>query len=183
MASKNLKESLDGVLKDFRAVAIEAVQVAAKDIQKDIVKEAYRCLAKYYANYDPNIYKRTKSLHKSITPIFEDHSSANEISIKVGVEFDPSKLMNAYYSNSRYHKSGTKWISWKDDGFSWHSGNNGVPEPEWIVDNFLKGIHPWAKTDQESTENLMERFINSGIDNHLYQYIEDAFVNAIHNRL
>ena len=183
MAVQNLDAAFAAIIKDCQAVAVEAVRNAAKKAQGDVVKEAYRYLAKYYANYRPKRYKRTKNLHKSITPVFEDRSTGDKISIEVGVEYDSNKLKGFYRSNSRYHQAGTEWISRNDSNFDWNGSNNGSPEPWWVMDNFLEGVHPGAQVDNESTDSLMREFLDKQLPGRIGQYVQEELFDSIINRL
>lgn len=180
----NIDDVFAAIINDCQTIAVEAVKNAAKKIQKDITKEAYRYLAKYYANYHPEIYKRTKSLHKAITPIFCDHSTSAGISIEVGVEYDSSLLKNIYKSNSYWHQTGDTWVSrFKDKGFNLDSGDNGIPDPGWILENFLEGQHGGVHEDSESTNSLMENFFDTQLQNKVQQYVQEELFNAISSKL
>ena len=180
MAGQSIDAVFDEIIKDCQAVATEAVKNAVKKVQDDVIKEAESYLQKYYDNYHPKRYKRTYQLQKSITPVLEDHSSSSGISIEVGVEYDSSKLKGAYHSNSRWHQSGDIWRSVTDK--SKFSSDNGIPEPEWIMNNFLEGIHPWAQTDNESTDLLMKKFFDTQLPERINQYVQNELFNAITSR-
>ena len=182
MAVKSVDSAFAAILNDCQAVAVEAVKNAAKKAQDDIVKEANSYLQRYYNNYTPKKYKRTYQLHKAITPVFEDRSTANGISIEVGVEYN-SGMLKGYYSNSWYHQRGTHWIARKDGDFDFDSNNNGIPEPEWIMNNFLEGIHPWAQNDSESTNSLMEDFFDVQLAGRIEKYVQEELFAAITRRL
>lgn len=180
----SIDKAFAAIIKDCQAVAAEAVKNAAKKVQKDIVKESYRYLAKYYASYHPKVYKRTKSLHKAIVPVLEDHSTNNGTSIEVGVLYDSSLLKNMYKSKSRWHQSGSTWVSrLEDEGFNFDSGDNGIPEPGWILDNFLRGEHGGVQQDSESTNSLMENFFDTILEDKVPQYVQEEFFDAIFSRL
>lgn len=183
MADKNIDDAFAAILKDCKSIAVEVVENAAKKTQTDIIKEADNYLQKYYSNYKPKRYKRTYQLHKAIVPIFINRTKKSKISIEVGVEYDANMLTGAYHSNSWYHKTGTSWIGRDDGDFDFDSRNNGIPEPWWIMDNFLEGIHPWAQDDSESTNSLMREFFNTRLPEHIEQYVQEELFNAMINRL
>ena len=197
MAGKSINDVFNEIIADYQAVATEAVKSAAKKVQDDVVKESYRYMAIYYRNHKPTKYKRTKQLHKSITPIFEDRSGKRGISIEVGVEYNSSNLKGLYYSNSWYHQTGTRWIERNDEGFDFDSQNNGIPQPEWILENFLEGIHPITKAikkdrgfsyiytpkrDSESTQTLMEEFFDVRLPERINDYVQEELVGTIMKR-
>ena len=180
MAGKSIDDAFAAIMKDCREIAVKAVKDAAKETQKDIIKEANRSLIHYYESYRPKKYKRTYNLHKAIQPIFEDRSTNDNISITIGVAYDAKPLIGLYSSNSWYHQSGDAWTPvWERK----RNQDNGIPEPEWILGNFLEGIHPWAQTDTESADSMMEDFFKTQVDNRAWQHIQDLFFNAIDSRL
>lgn len=181
MAGQNIDAAFAAILKDCQAIAAEAVKNSAKKVQNDVIKEAESCLQKYYNNYKPKRYKRTYQLQKAITPVLEDHSNGSNLSIEVGVEYDSGRLKGAYHSNSRWHQSGDTWRSVTDR--SKFSSDNGIPEPEWIMNNFLDGVHPWAQTDAEPTDSLMKKFFDSELPNRINQYVQDELFGVITSRL
>lgn len=181
MAVQGLDAAFAAIIKDCQAVAVEAVKNAAKKTQKDILKEADNYLQRYYSNYTPKRYKRTHQLQNAIKPVIEDHSTGASTSIEVGVEYDSSALKGAYRSNSRWHQSGGAWKSVVD--YTDFSSDNGIPEPEWIMGNFLEGIHPWAQTDGESTNSLMEEFFDIQLAGRIEKYVQEELFAAITSRL
>ena len=183
MAVHDLDTAFAAIIKDCQAIAVEAVKNAASKTQKDILKEADDYLQRYYTNYPkPKRYKRTYQLKKAIKPVFEDKSNSNGISIEVGVEYN-SGALKGYYSNSWYHQTGTHWISRDSGDFDFDSQNNGIPEPEWIMNNFLEGIHPWAQEDHESTNSLMKEFFDVQLAGRIEKYVQEELFAAIARRL
>lgn len=192
MAVQGLDAAFAAIIKDCQAVAVEAVKNAAKKAQEDIIKEAESCLAQYYKNYpNPKMYKRTERLKRAIVPYWADKSGKNGISIEVGVQYKSGALKGAYRSNSRFHQSGDVWKSvTSTDGYSLDIPNpekigsdNGIPEPHWVLENYLEGIHPWAQTDDQSTNTLMTKFFDDELPNRISQYVEDSLFDAIIGRL
>lgn len=181
MADKNIDDVFAEILKDCKAVAVEVVKNAAKKTQNDIIKEADNYLQRYYNNYKPKKYKRTYQLHKSIIPVFKDKTKGGSISIEVGVEYNSSMLKGLYKSNSRFHETGDVWRVVTDH--SHVTSDNGIPEPEWIMGNFLEGVHPWAQDDSESTNSLMEEFFETQLPNRINQYVQEELFNAIASKL
>jgi hypothetical protein len=182
MAVQGLDAAFAAIIKDCQAIAVEAVKNAASKTQKDILQEADNYLQQYYRNYTPKKYKRTRQLKNAIKPVFEDKSGPNGISIEVGVEYN-SGALKGYYSNSWYHQSGTHWISRDSGDFDFDSQNNGIPEPEWIMNNFLEGVHPWAQEDGESTNSLMKEFFDVQLSGRIEKYVQEELFAAIARRL
>lgn len=182
MAVQDFDAVFAAIISDCQAVAAEAVKNAAKKTQADIIKEADDYLQRYYRNYTPKRYKRTNQLKNAIKPIIEDHSTGAKISIEVGVEYN-SGALKGYYSNSWYHQTGTHWIGRDSGDFDFDSQNNGIPEPEWIMNNFLEGIHPWAQEDRESTNSLMKEFFDVQLAGRIDKYVQEELFAAIARRL
>lgn len=181
MAGQNIDAVFDEILKDCQAVATEAVKNAAKKVQDDVVKEANSYLQEYYRNYKPSKYKRTYRLKRAILPYWADRTSSNGISIEVGVQYKSSALKGAYRSNSRFHQSGDTWKVVTDH--SYVTGDNGIPEPDWILENFLKGEHGGYQRDFNATYTLMPDFFENQLPKHIEQYVQEELFNAITSRL
>lgn len=181
MAGQNIDQIFDAILKDCQTIAVQTVKIAAKKTQEDVIKEANNYLQKYYRNYQPKRYKRTYQLHKAITPVFEDKSDGKMISIEVGVEYNSSMLKGLYKSNSRFHQSGSVWKEVTDH--SHVTSDNGIPEPGWILNNFLEGIHPWGQEDSESTNSLMEEFFDTKLQDRIDQYVQTVLFDTLVSKL
>lgn len=188
MGVYGLEAAFNSLVEDWQDLATKAVKNAAKKVQEDIMKEAETYLQQYYSNYSPKIYKRSYNLKNAIKPFFADGSSSSGISIEVGVEYDSGPLTGVYKSNSWYHQSGGAWVSVGGGVNSYgkltYAGqNNGIPEGDWILDNFLKGYHPWSQQDGDSTETLMEQFFDTELPSRIEQYVSEATTGAIMDAL
>lgn len=181
MAGQNIGGAFSDLLKDGKAIAVQAIKKAAHQAQDDVIKEAKNYLQEYYGNYTPKQYKRTYRLKRAIMPYWADRSTGDHFSIEIGVQYNASALKGAYRSNSAYHQSGGAWIPVVDK--SEFSSDNGIPEPEWILNNFLYGVHPWAQQDSTYTDVLMEYFLENELPSRLDSYIQSAFFSAITSRL
>ena len=183
MANKNFDDVIKEIADDYQKVATQVLKSVAIKVRNDIEKEAYKYLRQYYNSYKPKMYKRTKKLKESIVPVFESELKNGILSFEVGVEYDPNKLKGYYKSNSKRHKSGDRWISRYDDGFKWDSGDNGIPEPEWILDNFLMGEHGGAQRDFNGTYTLMEYFFDNELPDRINDYMETKMIDIIMQKL
>lgn len=179
--ANSIDASFAAILQDCQAIAVEAVKNAAKKVQDDIVKEADNYLQEYYGNYQPKQYKRTYRLKRAIMPYWADRTGGNGISIEVGVQYKSSALRGAYTSNSRFHQSGDVWKVVTDH--SYVTGDNGIPEPEWILDNFLSGQHGGYHQDGSSTNTLMLDFFENKLPARIDQYVKDSLWHAITSKL
>lgn len=201
--AKDLSDAFKQIAKQSERMAIDVMRDVAKKANKMACKAALNCLAEYYTNYTPKRYKRTKQLKKALQHTTKpvETKKGDVYTISIGIGYDANKLKGLYESNSWYHKSGDKWIpvmsTWAPDhlvkGYakepwmkdlrdSWGQ-NNGVPEPEWILNNYLQGIHPWGKTDKESTDTVMSQFFQDLRDGKagdmIYEEMQDAIVKFL----
>ena len=181
MARKSIDSTFAAILRDCQTIAVEAVKDAAKKAQDDILKEAKTYLQHYYDNYKPSKYKRTYRLKRAILPYWADRTGKNGISIEVGVQYKSSALHGIYTSNSRFHQSGDVWRVVTDH--SHVTGDNGIPEPEWILNNFLSGQHGGYQQDFNSTNTLMLDFFENELPKRIEQYVQESLWNAITSKL
>jgi hypothetical protein len=181
MADQSVNDFFNEILNGAKDIAKSAVLSAASTVQQDIVREAESYLQMYYDNYTPKSYKRKYNLKKAIVPVFENNSNKGTISYVVGVEYSSWKLHGLYKSNSRFHQSGDTWKSVKDH--SKLTTDNGIPEPDWILENFLEGVHPWAQDDAESTNTLMRDFFDNKLPDRINQYVQKELFDKITSRL
>lgn len=175
--ANDLSAAFVQIEKQSKKMAIDAMRKAAAKMDIMAVKTARKCLEQYYASYTPKRYKRTKQLHKAILHYKpKETHDGDKYTILLRIHYDSNKLKGLYHSNSWYHQSGDVWkpvmLTWApdhlvkglahdpmmDDLRRGYGQNNGVPEPEWILNNYLQGIHPWGQTDKESTYTVMNRF-------------------------
>jgi hypothetical protein len=194
--AKDFNQIFDDILKDTTSVAVAAIKNASKQVQKEVCEQAEKNLQIYYKSYSPKRYKRTNSLRRAILPYYADRSNSKNICIEVGVQYKSSALVGAYRSNSWYHQGGNDWVSRDDEGFNWDSRNNGIPQPDWILENFLEGVHPVTKIRKVADEydsfiytyspvktrsqsSLMEDFFNNVLIHKIDGYVASAIEGAI----
>lgn len=181
--------------KQSKQMAIDAMREVANKMHKLAIKTARNCLKQYYANYKPKRYKRTNQLKKAIGASVKpkEVKRGDIYTISFFIKYDANKLKGLYYSNSWYHQSGG---AWKPVMHTWDPNyikngvrdksigqNNGVPEPEWILNNYLQGIHPWGQTDSESTDTVMTRFFQQDIPDNagdmIYAEMQDSIIGFL----
>lgn len=113
-----LEEIIKKIVTEAEDIAIEATVEAAKKAQKDIEVYAKRYIGIYYGEYKPIWYKRTKHLVNSIVPYLSPSvHRGKSVNVKAGIVYDSGQLN--YKINGRDR-----------------------PDSGWVLDNFLKGIHP-----------------------------------------
>lgn len=178
------------VQRNAKVAAVSAAKKTAQQIAKDMNKEALNGLAYYYANYDPDVYERTYNLKNAIKPYYSDKSNDKTVSIEIGIVYDAAYL-DSYVSNSWRHQSGDSWVSRNSNNFDWDSGNNGTPDPEWILDNFLNGIHPRTTKnyiyapvkDPKSQIQIMNEFIDNKVEVLMDKYMDAALLREFTRRM
>lgn len=197
--AKDFNKIFDDILNDTKSIAVAAIKSASKQVQAEVCEQAEKNLQQYYRSYSPKMYKRTNKLRRAILPYYADRTNSKNICIEVGVQYKSSALTGAYKSNSWHHKSGDNWVSRHEGDFNFNSSGNGIPQPEWILNNFWEGVHPVTKyigwIDENSGReyrdyvyspvqttsqfDLMERFYNTVLKNKISDYVNSAIENAI----
>ena len=188
--SNDLSVIFGNIMKSARAISIKVAKDTAKKIGKDLHKKALENIEIYYRNYDPDVYDRTYNLHNVVKPYYKDTSSGQTVCVEVGVVYD-SACLEKYRSNSWYHQSGSEWISRNDSNFDFEGQGNGIPDPEWIFENFWNGIHPRTTTgyeytpvkDPKSQKQLMEEFIDNEVPKKVEKYMNDAIIREFSKRI
>lgn len=188
--ARDFSAFIEECVKDAEAIAKEAMVTAAKKARLELYKGALKkgLQEGYYGQYSPSIYKRSHSLKKAILPFYEDRSKGSNWSIAVGVEYDASRLKGLYHSNSKLHQSGDTWISRNSSGFSM-SANNGIPDSNWIMENFMLGVHPRTTANHQyapvntgiTQESIMNVLLDEQLDK-ISDYVNDALMTAILSR-
>lgn len=192
MAFTNADAFFAQIEEDWAELSKRAAREAATKAQKDIREKADKFIKEYYA-YNPKVYtnaKRKKALYKLVEDFYEVTERPNGIEIEFGVTYNPENIKGIHRSNSRYHQSGDKWISVRSPrGMSadiptlndviGSGSDNGIPEPEWITEQFLAGIHPWSAVDEQSPDEKMQDFFDTKIEDLINEYISSSLLNAI----
>lgn len=197
--AKDINAIFEDIINDAASVAVAAVKNASNQVQKDVCEQAEKNLKKYYSSYSPSMYQRTNKLRRAILPYYADRSSAKNIRIEVGVQYNAGALAGAYKSNSWYHQGGGNWVSRNNGNFNFNSSSNGIPQPDWILSNFLEGVHPrtkyigWIDEDSgrerrdyvydpvetESQYDLMKNYFDTVLMDKIDGYVASAIEGAI----
>lgn len=191
MAAVNINEFLKQIEEDFEKLSKDAARKAAKKAQKDIVRQADKFVSDYYFEYEPKRYKnRQRALFKLVQDYYKEKGSADGISIEFGVQYDSNKIRDIHWSRSPLHQGGNKWIARGDSGFNWHSQDNGIPEPEWIMQKFLAGLHPSGMPGDnggtkvgDSPDKKMQYFFDTKLDNLVGNYMYSELIKAVETYL
>ena len=173
--SKDLKAAIEELKKNYKQVLEEAVQYATEEAQKDVHTRALTCLEEYYASYDPSSYRRrdeANDLRNAFLPYKKIESNATHIISTVGIVYNTSLLAGYVVGSNNYGNRDvdvTKEI---------------LPIEEWIMNNYLDGIHP--TTDGSSiigeaiyTEIIDKESPTQKMDNYLENYANKFADNVI----
>lgn len=118
---KGLDEAIDEIFNDYKNATKKAAQEATEKAKNDLYANAVSCLVAYYDDYNPTSYERTYSLIDSFVPYAKELQEVKDGFIcAAGVIFDESKIQGIYSGSMTY----------------------GLTDAEWIISNFLAGIHP-----------------------------------------
>lgn len=122
---KSIDQAIDELLKDYKTAVITAAKYTTKKIGKEIYERSLQLLEKYYNNYtaytrEPRSYERTYRLKESFVPFATISSYKDYIKCSMGVRYDYTRLDGYYYGSKKYQPT----------------------DSEWIVNNYLDGIHP-----------------------------------------
>lgn len=143
---KGLDEAIEEIFKDQKKVIKKAAEEATEQAKKDLYANAVSCLVKYYEDYDPTSYNRTYSLIDSFVPYANPvKETAAGFVCTAGVLFDENRIANTYAGSEIYTPT----------------------DAEWIIANFLSGIHP--RTDGSTVV---------GGGNYEYEKYQGSFVPA-----
>lgn len=186
--SKNIDKIFKQIQKESEQLALGAMSQVKRDLVAKVKEEVKSCLRQYYS-YKPKIYKRIGGGKMALGNAVSVKATNDATMIKhnafaIILTYDSSKIEGMHKSKSRFHKKGNKWISRFDDpgSFKFDSDANGIPEAGWILENYMKGIHPgapWADdvVDSENTDEHMTEFF----DKTLPGMVNDLAVKAMHN--
>ena len=173
-------------------MAMDAMKQAASEAYKLVVEKTKSCLQNYYKR-KPKIYRRTDSLKKAISGRAPRlRTEGDNCVVSFGVIYDSSRLNGVYKSNSRFHQSGDEWVSRFDNAssFNFDDQSNGVPDPGWILENYLNGVHPgWVNgkdygwVDSENTRDTMTKLFKQELPNEAGKLIYKSMQGAILNFL
>ena len=192
--SQKLDKLFKQIQKNSEELAEQAMMAAANKAFELAKEEAENCL-KNYLKKKPKIYKRRGDipLKKALVegaPKLKTKGSSSTIIF--GLRYDAEKFKGMYKSNSWYHQSGDKWVSRYDDPehFNFNGQNNGIPDSEWILNNYLDGKHPgWVNgkdygwTDSTNPRETMKNFFEKELLAKAPDLIYEAMTNAVINFL
>jgi hypothetical protein len=168
---KGLDKAIDEIFKDYKNAIRNAAKEATEKAKNDLYANAVSCLVAYYDDYEPTSYDRTYSLIDSFVPYQYIKEDEDDILCVAGVRFDSSRLEGIYYGSKTYSPT----------------------DSEWIISNFLAGIHPrtdgntivgGGNYEQEKYQGSLipEKEMQSYIDNY-YNIFNRNFKRAISKQI
>lgn len=126
------------IIMTSKEVCRNALIASAAEIKIDIdTNICYRVSNAYYEEYTPSRYHRMKSLYEA----WKIRAFLSDDRIGFNLNLDSDRLPQ-HKSRSKFHQSGSEWISRYSSDFNEDSDDNGMPENSWILTNFFEGIHP-----------------------------------------
>lgn len=160
---KTLGKAVDDILKDYKSAMKDAVKFAAKQAEKDFMDKAHSCLQEYYDNFDPNRYDRTETLQYAFLPYKSITYGSDKITGSVGVEYS-AEMLEQMMPSLVYSKTGKL----KHSGY-YGSAKYQPVDASWVIDNYLRGIHPYTDGgtdyyeifDAQSPNDKMNEFIKN----------------------
>ena len=128
MARKTIDEAIDELFKDYKKAIKKAAQEATNKAKDDLYVHSLSCLIGYYNDYpDPSRYNRTYNLMNCFVPLQRVTETADGFDCMAGIGYNPARLDYVYSGSQKYDPT----------------------DSEWIVDNYLAGIHPRTDGSRE----------------------------------
>lgn len=125
---KGLDTAVDELFKDYKKAIKNAAKDAIGKAGTDIYIKSLSCLMRYYNEYKPSSYDRTYSLWQCFVPYTNLVKETKDGFIcAAGMEYDSALLENTYSGSEIYSPT----------------------DAEWIIDNYLQGIHPRTDGSRE----------------------------------
>ena len=130
-----IDDVINSIIDNYKVLLVDAVAHVADKAKEDIKNTAVKCMIDYYyGGYDPKRYYRTGALIQSIIPFSTISSKGQKLECVVGVEYSPSALKDYLETFEYPYKASKKY---------------GEPDPEWVIENFWDGKHPYTDGSRE----------------------------------
>lgn len=166
-----IDDVINSVVNNYHVLLVDAVAHVAEQAKRDIKSTAVKMLVDYYyGGYDPTSYYRTGALIQSIIPFSEISAKGQKLQCVVGVEYSPSAL-KAYLETFEYpYKASKKY---------------GEPDPEWVIENFWEGKHPYTDGSREPGTEInyhkSKQTQDEAMQRPLKYYAHTTFPHAVMN--
>ena len=194
--SQDLDKLFKQIQKNSEQMAIDAMMKAANEAFDLAIETAKSCLYNYLSR-KPKIYKRLNP-----SPLAKAYGyqkprlleKGDMCRITFAIQYNSENIKKGVYkSKSKWHESGNDgWVSrYYDEEFRKDSSDNGVPDTEWILKNYLEGKHGWVDDngrkppfkmgwqDAEKPKDIMESFFKEDLQEEAPKLIVKAMRGAI----
>ena len=173
MSGFDIGAVLREMLSDIDGAAERAVKRALPKAKQDMDRISRRTVKQYYDYYDPSQYTE-RGGHLYNTYVVSGSSSGK--SLTVGTEFSAGSLEGKHQSNSPYHQSGGKWVSWhpRTPGKKYADG---TVEADFVFGYFLTGRHPifvWNGNGYSPRHHVDPKTPGQLLDEYMEEYLEDT---------
>lgn len=158
---RGLNEALDELFADYEKSLTIAMKHAAEIAKEDIDWKARSCLHEYYENYDPRKYDRTYHLEDAFIPYMNVKRAGDSVEASVGMGYWPFMLDGVYNDGSNQWRPTDGW---------------------WVLDNYLKGIHPTTDGDEHVGAAYIPIFDSQSPDDKMESYLE-KYVDTFNNNV
>lgn len=185
---KSLEDAINNVLYQLDDIAKQTAKDVAKKVKKDMQEQAQKAVKHYYDSYRPEVYDRTFALYHSYRTV--DETSGDRV--KVTLLFDPALIDGEHGSSSKYHQTGDVWRSIDWPNATPKGDDYGVPQSDWILNNFWEGLHPittgnkyigfeWnPKKDKISPQDMFNMFVDGTyIESTVTPYASKILTNRV----
>ena len=173
--AKTFDDIVKDIMDNYANLRFQATENVAKEAVKDIHEGAVSILHSHYYAWKPKKrfktkanggkykngskkkwvrggYTRTYSLEHSFVSSYSVKQRQKDVMCEIGITYSPSALKQYVNSNSIDAYTASNNVL----------GTQRQPLEEWIIDNFLKGLHPYTDGSTEP-----------GTPVHYYQDTED----------
>lgn len=158
---RGLDEALNELFADYERAQTEAMKCASKIAKEYIEEKAKSCLWEYYESYDPSIYDRYGHLERAFIPYMNVGRVGNSVEASVGMGYWPFMLDGVYNDGSNQWRPVEGW---------------------WVLDNYLRGIHPTTDGSSFIGAPYTPVFDAQSPDDKMEKYLKD-YVNTFNNNV
>lgn len=133
--AKTLDQAITKVVMDYRNSLETAAKYAIKKAESDIYDYSMSFLQEYYYEFQPdthkpNSYERSDSLKHAFFKFSNVRRKGTLIECEAGIEYSALALEQYVGSNNNYAYDASK--------------KYGQVDAEWVLDNYLNGLHPYT---------------------------------------
>lgn len=162
---RGINEAIDELFEDYRGALIKAMKEATAEAKDDIEYKAKSCLYEYYWNFqpathEPNWYDRTGALETAFIPYMTLRGNKKIIEASVGMGYWPFMLDGVYSGSNQWNPV----------------------EGEWVLENYLQGIHPTTDGSSHIGAPYIPVFDSESPTQKMEKYLEE-YKETFHNNV